>query len=286
MNDRLRSTRQELGNARIGDQPSSADHDQVISGHRHLTHQMRRDKHRPALRSESFQQRPNPLDSLRVEPVHRFIQHHCGAVPRAAPSRSPAVDPSRARTRPPACAQPHATPPDRSTDQRADASPMRLRERQQVVPRRTATVHRPRLEQRPNLVQRRRMIAIKLPVDRHAAPSRLVEPENQTHRRRLPRPVGTKKPRHDSWPHSKRKPIDRPLFAVVLGQLLGLDHCASKADEPKSSLTRAPQAGRGELNPSGGTRTEVRSRLRVIRAACARPGLVRQRRCRDRATRA
>jgi len=49
----------QLASAGVGDQPSPADHDQVIGGQRHLAHQVTGDKHRPALPGQRAQQGPD-----------------------------------------------------------------------------------------------------------------------------------------------------------------------------------------------------------------------------------
>ena len=46
--------RDEIVDARVGDQPAAADHDQVVGGQRHLAHQVRRDEHRATLGGEAL----------------------------------------------------------------------------------------------------------------------------------------------------------------------------------------------------------------------------------------
>ena len=55
---------------------TSADHDQVLGGERHLAHQMRGDEYRPSLARQLLQQLPHPLDTLGVKSVHRLVEHH------------------------------------------------------------------------------------------------------------------------------------------------------------------------------------------------------------------
>jgi hypothetical protein len=112
-------------------------------------------------------------------------------------------------------------------DQLVDATtadPVRLRQREQMVVRRATGVYRARLKQRPDLVQRRRVVAIVLPVDGHVAGTGRVELENQAHRGRLPGPVRPEEAGDDSRLNGEREIVDSPLLAVVLGQVLGLDH--------------------------------------------------------------
>ncbi len=112
-------------------------------------------------------------------------------------------------------------------DQLVDAlagDAVRLGECEQMVAGRATGVHRPRLEQRSHLVQRGRMVAVRPPVDGHLPGGRPVEPENQAHRGRLAGPVGAEKPRDDAGPNDERERVDGALVAVVLRQVLRLDH--------------------------------------------------------------
>src|SRR6266480_3760528 len=83
------------------------------------------------------------------------------------------------------------------------------------------------LEQRADLVQRRRVIAVVLAVDRRVAAAGGVEAEDQADRRGLPGPVRTEKPGHDTGTDSEGEIVDGPLVTVVLRQVSGLDHGAS-----------------------------------------------------------
>ena len=106
-------------------------------------------------------------------------------------------------------------------DQLVDAATrdaVRLREREQVVVGGAAGVHRARLEQRADLVQRRGVVAVVLAVDGDVARRRRVEPEDQPHRRRLAGSVRPEEPRHDARPDREVEPVDGPLVAVVLRQ--------------------------------------------------------------------
>ena len=78
---------------------------------------------------------------------------------------------------------------------------------EQVIARRAARVHRASLEQRSDLVQWRRMLAIRLPVDRHRALRRPVEPENEPHRGGLPRAVRTEEAGDDAGTDGERKTV-------------------------------------------------------------------------------
>ena len=72
--DAARGAADELVDARVGDQPAAADHDQVVGGQRHLAHQVRRDEDRAALGGERLEQVADPVDALRVEAVDRLVE--------------------------------------------------------------------------------------------------------------------------------------------------------------------------------------------------------------------
>src|SRR6266480_639945 len=90
------------------------------------------------------------------------------------------------------------------------------------------------LEQRADLVQRRRVIAVVLAVDRRVAPAGCVEAEDQADRRRLPGPVRTEKAGNDTRTDSEGEIVDGTLVTVVLRQVSGLDHGASTVAPPRS----------------------------------------------------
>ena len=214
----------EVLGARVRDHAAAADHDQVVGGERHLAHQVRRDEHRPSLGREPLQQVAHPVDALRVEPVDRLVEHHRVRVAEERrgdpePLAHPERELARALLR-------DLVEPD-EVDQLVDAAlrdAVRLGEREQVVVGRAAGVDGARLEQRADLVQRRRVVAVVLAVDRHVARGGGVEPEDQPHRGRLPGPVRPEEAGHDARPHGEREVVDGPLLPVVLRQALGFDH--------------------------------------------------------------
>ena len=77
----------------FGEQPSLADHDQVLGGQRHFAHQMAGDEDRPALGREGLHQIADPVDALGVQTVDRLVEHQDlrdrRAAPHAIPSRCP-----------------------------------------------------------------------------------------------------------------------------------------------------------------------------------------------------
>ena len=82
---------------------------------------------------------------------------------------------------------------------------------EQVVTRRPAGVDRARLEQRADLAQRRRKIHIALAVDRRRARVRPVQPEQQSHRRRLSRAVRPEEPGHHAGTDLEAEIVNRRL---------------------------------------------------------------------------
>src|SRR3954451_10023003 len=99
---------------------------------------------------------------------------------------------------------------DQVVDTRA-GDPLRLRKREQVVVRGAPGVNRPRLEQRADLPQRRRVLYIRLAVDDDASGGRRIEPENQAHRRRLPGTVRAEEAGDDPGADGEAEVVDRAL---------------------------------------------------------------------------
>ena len=69
------SRTQELRGARIRNLPPAPDHDQMVGRQRHLAHQVRGNENSTTLRRQPFQQRAHPVNPLRIEPVHRLVEH-------------------------------------------------------------------------------------------------------------------------------------------------------------------------------------------------------------------
>ena len=101
---------------------------------------------------------------------------------------------------------------------------VRLRQGEQVVVGRAPGVDGPRLEQRADFVQRRRVVAVALAVDGDGAGRRRVEAEDQAHRGRLARPVRAEEAGDDSRLDGEAEAVDGALRAVVLRQVVCLDH--------------------------------------------------------------
>ena len=119
----------------------------------------------------------SPLSRLRthrmpsgIEAVDRLVEHHdLRVAEQRRGDPEPLAHPERERARR-ACARPSPSPTiSISSSTRARGDPVRLREREQVVVGGASRVHRLRLEQRAALVQRRRVLAVGLAVDRARA---------------------------------------------------------------------------------------------------------------------
>lgn len=59
----------------VGEQTALVDHDQVIRGHRHLSHQVTGNEYGPTLGRQSPQELAKPMDALRIEAIGRFVEH-------------------------------------------------------------------------------------------------------------------------------------------------------------------------------------------------------------------
>jgi hypothetical protein len=124
----------------------------VVGGERHLAHQVRRDEDRAALGREALQQRAHPVNPLGVEPVDRLVEHDGRRVAEQCGGDSePLPHPQRELPRALLRDVPEADEVDQLVDTRA-RNPVCLCQSQQVVVGGATGVHRPRFEQRANLV--------------------------------------------------------------------------------------------------------------------------------------
>ena len=170
------------------------DHDQVVCRHRHLAHQVRRDETVRPSAARALEQVPDPVDALGVEPVHRLVQHQRRGSPSSAaaiPSRWPMPSENL-----PARFLRHVVQADQ-VDQLVDAPASRCRASARAPAdgcRPTAGVHRARLEQRADLVQRGGVVAVALAVDGHAPGRRASRPRISRIVVDFPEPFGPRKP--------------------------------------------------------------------------------------------
>ena len=215
---------QEVLDARVGDEPAATDDDQVVGRQRHLAHQVRGDEDGSALGGEAFQEVADPVDAFGVETVDRLVEHH-GV--RIAEERGGDAEPLPHAEREGPDALRRDLAQSDEVDQLVDPAArdaVRLRQGEQVVVGGAPGVDGPRLEQRADFVQRCRMVAVELPVDGDGAGRRRIEPEDEAHRGRLARSVRAEEAGDDSRLDGEAEPVDGALRAVVLRQVVGLDH--------------------------------------------------------------
>ena len=136
------------------------------------------------------------MDPLGVEAVGGLVedQHVCGSPSSAAAIAEPLAHAEREAADALARDVVEADQVDHLVDARA-ADAVGLGEREQVVVGRAAGVDGARLEHRADLVQRRGEVAVGASVDGDRARGGRVEPEDQTHRRRLAGAVGAEEAR-------------------------------------------------------------------------------------------
>jgi hypothetical protein len=65
----------EVGHRGVGDQAPLADDDELVGGVLHLAHQVAGDEHGASLAGQGPQERTDPEDALRVQSVHRLVEH-------------------------------------------------------------------------------------------------------------------------------------------------------------------------------------------------------------------
>jgi hypothetical protein len=222
--DLLRGEGDEVVDGGVRDQLAAPDHDQVVGGERHLAHQVAGDEDGAALGGERLEQVADPVDPLRVEAVDRLVEDQ-GA--RVAQERGRDPEPLAHAEREGAGALACDLVQADEVDQLVDAAlrdPVRLREREQVVVGGAAGVHRARLEQRPDLVQRRGMVAVVAAVDGDVPVRGRVEAEDQAHRRRLARAVRAEEAGHHAGLDREGEAVDGALVPVILRQPARFDH--------------------------------------------------------------
>ena len=150
----------------------------------------------------------DPLNALGIEPVGRLVEDHGR---RVAEQRRGHAETLAHAEREGSDALARDLAETDELDHLFDAAAwnaVRLREREQVVVGRAAGVDRVGLEHRADLVQRRRQLAVDAAVDRGLAAGGRVQPEDQAHRRRLARPVGSEKAGHDARTHLEGQIVD------------------------------------------------------------------------------
>lgn len=190
----------EVGHRGVGEQSALADDDQVFCGEGHFAHQMRGDEDRPAFRRERLHQIANPVNSLGVQTIDGFVEHqNLGITEQRGRDSEPLPHTERERL---GLLLRHRAQADGVENLRDTAlrDAIALRETEQIVVRAAAAVHGLGVEQRADVLQGFRQLAVVLAVDPHRSARRVVEIEHHPHRGGLARPVRAQKTRHHSRP--------------------------------------------------------------------------------------
>ena len=168
------------------------------------------------------------MDAFRVEAVDRLVEdQRLGIAEQRAGDPEPLAHAKRELA---GALVRHLVQTDQ-IDQIVDAASrdaVRLGQSEQMVVRRTTAVNRARLQQGADLVQRRCMIAVVLPVHLRVAGGGCVEPEHQSDRRRLPRPVRAQETGDDAGTHRERQIVHGTLVAVILGEIARFDQALKR----------------------------------------------------------
>jgi hypothetical protein len=118
----------------------------------------------------------------------------------------------------------------------------------QVVVRRPAGVHGPRVQQGADLMQRPHPALVTAPADGHRARGRQVEPEDHAHGRRLAGAVRPEEPGDQSGLDLEVDSVDRRPTAVDLRECSRLDHAplsSSISATLRSARARPPRPQEG-----------------------------------------
>src|SRR6185437_8265226 len=142
-------------------------------------------------------------------------------------------------------------------------------EREEVVVGGAARVDRPGLEQRTDLVERRRVVGVLLAVDGDEAVVGRVEAQDEPHRRRLAGAVRPEESGDDARLHGEAQVVDGDRVAVALRQVAGLDHersllgiaSVSTFEETTSSLVEAGLCLGVDREPAAGRLISKRAPL-------------------------
>lgn len=202
------------------DQPAPVDHDHVVDGPGRLAQHVAGQRDRAAVRGPVPQQCAQPADALRVQAVHRLVQHEDL---RIAQER---------RGEPEALPHAHRVRPDPAPGRLfradefqdlADPAAGQCGQRPQVGPAGPAGVGPARLdvhaEQAGVGPERRDRRA---PQERPAR-CRPGQSDDRLERRGLARPVRAEEPRHPSGSDRERQVVNGCSAAVALGQSFGPD---------------------------------------------------------------
>ncbi|MCQ0018745.1 hypothetical protein LUW74_42875 [Actinomadura madurae] len=199
------------------------DDDHVVDGLRGLREQVARQQHRAAVRHPVPQHRPQPADSLRIQPVGRLVQHQyvriaqqCGRQPEPLPhSEREGADPAARHVRQLDQVQDLLDPPARQ--------PRQQRQRTQMRAGRPPRVGAARLDVDAEPTRLRHHLRHRHALHRHRARRRPRQPHDHLHRRGLARAVRPEEARHRARPDRERQIVDHRTPPVPLRQSLDPD---------------------------------------------------------------
>lgn len=220
----LRVAADELVDGRVGDQPSPADHDEVVGGERHLAHQVTRDEHGAALGCQRPQEVADPPYSFGVEAVDGLVEEQ---YPRVSEQSGRDAEALAHAEREAAGALSRDGPKTDSVDRLVYAAArdaVALSETEHVVVRSASGVDRLRVEQSPDLEEWAPVLRIGTPVNADRPTGGRVQPHDHPHGRGLARSVGPEEAGDPSRFDRERKAVDSGRLPEALGQVLDFDH--------------------------------------------------------------
>ena len=214
----------EFGDGRVGDEPTAADHDEMVGGQGHLAHQVAGDEHGPALGGQRLEQAADPVDALRVQAIDRFVEHqHRRVAEQGRGDAQPLLHAQRETADPPSggAVQPHQA---EYLGDAASADPVAGRDGEQVVTGGAAAIHGAGVKQRPGLAQRAGQPLVRLPVDGGPPGGGRVQAEDGPHGGGLAGAVGPQEAGDPAGMNGEAEPVHGHRAAVALGQFANLDH--------------------------------------------------------------
>ena len=232
---------EQLRHARLGDQMPATDHDELVRDVLELAHQVARDEHGAALVRERAQEDADPADAVGIEPVDRLVEHQHRRVAQHRPRDAKALGhPQREATDALACGLGETDQLENLVDA-AGRQAIAPREPEQVVAGTSSGMRRAGVEQRPHLAERGPQVTVAPAPDPGVARIRLVEAEDEAHRRRLAGAVGPDEARDAARFDAERQPVDGKRAPVSLRQAVRFDRSAH-AKDGRTAIPRCRRA--------------------------------------------
>ena len=224
----------------------------------------------------------HPKDALGIEAVDRLIEDQDFRVTEQRRSDTEALPHTERERARPAMRRLGQTNHLEHLVDTSSRQRIRVGKPDEVVARAATGMHRARVQQRADLVQRKSKAAVAAPADRHVARGRGIQADDHPHRRRLSAPVGTKKTGDLSPGYRKTEVVDGQDGAVALAQTVSLDHVGTPPRLPGASAESGGVAAsrsarlstwRDILRSISSSRCGTRQRLRQWRSRVACCGL-------------